>query len=103
MRKLILLIPVLFALSCQQKASDKNVALAIVKDVHSFAKPEKAIVKHLELDLNVDFATQIISGKASWTIENISGGTEIVFDSRQLQIQKITLGTDETETTFTLF
>ena len=102
MRKLILLIPVLFALSCQQKASDKNPALAIVKDVHSFAKPEKAIVKHLELDLNVDFVTQIISGKASWTIENISGGTEIVFDSRQLQIQKITLGTDETETTFTL-
>ena len=102
MRKLILLIPVLFALSCQQKASDKNPALAIVKDVHSFAKPEKAIVKHLELDLNVDFSTQIISGKASWTIENISGGTEIVFDSRQLQIQKITLGTDETETTFTL-
>ena len=102
MRKLILLIPVLFALSCQQKASDKNVALAIVKDVHSFAKPEKAIVKHLELDLNVDFVTQIISGKASWTIENISGGTEIVFDSRQLQIQKVTLGTDEKETTFTL-
>ena len=102
MRKLILLIPVLFALSCQQKASDKNPALAIVKDIHSFAKPEKAIVKHLELDLNVDFSTQIISGKASWTIENISGGTEIVFDSRQLQIQKVTLGTDETETTFTL-
>lgn len=102
MRKLILLIPVLFALSCQQKASDKNPALAIVKDVHSFAKPEKAIVKHLELDLNVDFVTQIISGKASWTIENISGGTEIVFDSRQLQIQKVTLGTDEKETTFTL-
>ena len=102
MRKLILLIPVLFALSCQQKASDKNPALAIVKDIHSFAKPEKAIVKHLELDLNVDFATQIISGKASWTIENISGGTEIVFDSRQLQIQKVTLDTDEKETTFTL-
>ena len=102
MRKLILLIPVLFALSCQQKASDKNPALAIVKDVHSFAKPEKAIVKHLELDLNVDFSTQIISGKAAWTIENISGGTEIVFDSRQLQIQKVTLGTDEKETTFTL-
>ena len=102
MRKLILLIPVLFALSCQQKATDKNVALAIVKDVHSFAKPEKAIVKHLDLDLNVDFSTQLISGKASWTIENTSGGTEIIFDSRQLQIQKVTLGVNETETTFTL-
>ncbi len=64
MRKLILLIPVVFALSCQQKASDKNTALAIVKDVHSFAEPEKAIVKHM--DLNVDFSTQLISGKASW-------------------------------------
>ena len=55
MRKLILLIPALFALSCQQKASDKNAAPAIVKDVHSFAEPEKAIVK--PMDLNVDFST----------------------------------------------
>lgn len=102
MRKLILLIPVLFALSCQQKASDKNAAPAIVKDVHSFAEPEKAIVKHLDLELNVDFSTQLISGKASWTIENTSGATEIIFDSRQLQIQKVTLGVNETETTFTL-
>jgi leukotriene A-4 hydrolase/aminopeptidase len=102
MRKLILLIPVLFALSCQQKASDKNAAPAIVKDVHSFAEPEKAIVKHLDLELNVDFSTQLISGKASWAIENTSGATEIIFDSRQLQIQKVTLGVNETETTFTL-
>ena len=102
MRKLLLLIPVLFAISCQQRTSDKNAAPAMVKDVHSFAVPEKAIVKHLDLDLNVDFSTQIISGKASWTIENISGGTEIIFDSRQLQIQKVTLGADEKETTFTL-
>lgn len=65
MRKLILLIPVVFALSCQQKASDKNTALAIVKDVNSFAELEKAIVKHLDLDLNVDFSTQLIYGKAS--------------------------------------
>ena len=65
MRKLILLIPALFALSCQQKASDKNAAPAIVKDVHSFAEPEKAIVKYLDLDLNVEFSTQLISGKVS--------------------------------------
>jgi leukotriene A-4 hydrolase/aminopeptidase len=43
-----------------------------------------------------------MSGKASWTIENTSGATEIIFDSRQLQIQKVTLGVNETETTFTL-
>jgi leukotriene A-4 hydrolase/aminopeptidase len=54
------------------------------------------------LELNVDFSTQLISGKASWTIENTSGATEIIFDSRQLQIQKVTLGVNETETTFTL-
>ncbi len=76
MRKLILLIPVVFALSCQQKASDKNTALAIVKDVHSFAEPEKAIVKHL--DLNVDFSTQLISGKASWAKKSMFMRDQII-------------------------
>lgn len=103
MKKLLIVLPVLLALSCQQKTTDNQTESANEKkDVHSFAEPEKALVKHLDLDIKVDFSTQLISGKASWTIENPSKGTEIIFDTRQLQVQRITLGDDEKETTFTL-
>lgn len=102
MKKLLLIIPVLFSLSCQPKKAENGAASSMVRDVHSFAEPQKALVKHLDLDINVDFSTQLISGKASWTIENPSKGTEIIFDTRQLQIQKVTLGDDEKATSFSL-
>jgi len=54
------------------------------------------------LDIKVDFDTQTISGKASWTIENTSKGTEIIFDENTLNITKVTLGDDEKETQFKL-
>lgn len=73
-----------------------------VKDVHSYAEPEKAVVKHLHLDITVDFDTQTISGKASWDIENTAKGNEIVFDENSLEITKVTLGDDEKETKFSL-
>ena len=103
MKKLLIVLPVLLALSCQQKANNNQTESSKEKrDVHSFAEPGKALVKHLDLDIKVDFSTQLISGKASWVIENPSKGTEIIFDTRQLQVQRITLGDDEKETTFTL-
>ena len=71
-------------------------------DAHSFSEPQKAVVKHLDLEIKVDFTTQILTGKASWQIDNINKSDEIIFDTRQLQIQKITLGDDEKETTFSL-
>ncbi|MEO6348595.1 MAG: leukotriene A4 hydrolase C-terminal domain-containing protein [Aquaticitalea sp.] len=71
-------------------------------DSHSFAHPEKAVVKHLDLLLNVDFAIKQLSGKAVWTIDNISKGDEIIFDDNGLNIEKITLGDAEVETNYSL-
>lgn len=103
MNRLLILIPVLFAIACQPKTSDNTgETKSKQEDVHSFADPAKAVVKHLDLDIKVDFDTKLISGKASWTIENPSKGDEIVFDSRNLKIGKITLGDEEKETTFSL-
>ncbi len=103
MKKLLLMLSVFLVLACQQKNNNTDLSSAKdEKDVHSFANPVKALVKHLDLDIKVDFATKLISGKASWTIENPANGTEIVFDTRQLQIDRITLGDDEKATTFSL-
>ncbi|MGB4399088.1 MAG: M1 family metallopeptidase [Daejeonella sp.] len=103
MKKLLMLVPIIFAFACQPKSADQTAETdEKVQDPHSFAKPLEAVVKHLDLKINVDFDTKLISGIASWTIENPSKGDEIIFDARNLTISKITLGDDEKETTFSL-
>lgn len=100
MKKLTFLILFLTAIACQKKEQTEKTT--VVTDEHSYSKPELAVVKHLDLDIKVDFDTQTISGKASWTIDNISKGNEIIFDENTLNITKVTLGDDEKETKFEL-
>ena len=82
-----------------QNKSDPSL---IIKDDHSFADPNKAVVKHLDLTLKVDFTKKQITGKASWTINNIAKGSEIIFDNNRLDIKKITIGDEEKTTTYFL-
>lgn len=100
MKKLTLVALFLTAIACQKK--DQTEKPAVVTDEHSYSKPELAVVKHLDLDIKVDFDTQTISGKASWTIDNVSKGNEIIFDENTLNITKVTLGDEEKETKFEL-
>jgi leukotriene-A4 hydrolase len=100
MKKLILATLFLTVIACQKKEQTEK--KAVVTDEHSYSKPELAVVKHLDLDIKVDFDTQTISGKASWLIDNISKGNEIIFDENTLNITKVTLGDDEKETKFEL-
>lgn len=100
MKKLILVTLFLTSIACQKKEQTEK--KDVVKDEHSYSKPELAVVKHLDLDIKVDFDTQTISGKASWTIDNKSKGNEIIFDENTLNITKVTLGDDEKETKFEL-
>ena len=100
----LLILSIAFAISCQKKdPSDKTTPQnQTTKDSHSFSNPAEAVVKHLDLDIKVDFDTQTISGKASWTIDNITKGNEIIFDENTLNITKVTLGNDEKETQYKL-
>lgn len=100
--KLYFLCLLLLTLSCQKKETAVTENKTTIKDTHSYANPEAAVAKHLDLDIKVDFDTQVISGKASWTIDNISKGNEIIFDENTLNITKVTLGDDEQPTTFKL-
>jgi aminopeptidase N len=100
MKKLILATLFLTIIACQKK--DQTEKPTVITDEHSYSKPELAVVKHLDLDIKVDFDTQTISGKASWLIDNASKGNEIIFDENTLNITKVTLGDDEKETKFEL-
>jgi leukotriene-A4 hydrolase len=72
-----------------------------MKDIHSFARPEEAVVRHLALDLNVDFEQRRLAGSATLTIETHNGARELVLDSHGLTVDRVTLD-DGTEATFTV-
>lgn len=59
------------------------------EDIHSFSEPNTAAVKHLDIDLDVNFDTKVIYGVADWTIETSEGAQEIIFDTDNLTIEKV--------------
>ncbi|HEX8531229.1 MAG TPA: aminopeptidase, partial [Cytophagales bacterium] len=63
----------------------------VIRDVHSFARPEEATVKHLSLDLTVDFSSQTLSGRATLAVAAAPGADTLVLDTRGLVIEKVTL------------
>ena len=69
-------------------------------DVHSFAQPDKAVITHLSLDLAIDFDQKKISGTATYDIKEAPAADSIIFDTRDLDITKVTV--DGAEVAFTL-
>jgi aminopeptidase N len=57
-------------------------------DVHSFARPHDTSVRHLELNLRVDFDRKILTGSAEIHY-NRRSGNELILDTRALKIHSI--------------
>lgn len=71
-----------------------------VMDTHSYAHPDQAVVRHLSLDLTADFNAKKIAGTATYDITVQPGADSIILDSRDLEIQKVSV--DDAETPFSL-
>jgi leukotriene A-4 hydrolase/aminopeptidase len=69
-------------------------------DVHSFARPDEAKVKHLALNLTVDFERQQLTGSATLQIEH-RGARELVLDTNGLSIRSVKLDSGK-ESKFTI-
>ena len=84
MNKIISLITTaLLLVSCSAK-KDLRV------DKHSFSEPHNVQTTHLDLDVTIDFEKEVISGKATYTLKNIAGSSELVLDVNGLIIDSIT-------------
>ncbi len=59
-------------------------------DPHSCARPDEAVVTHLDLDLNVDMGAHRISGTATYALKRSSGDT-VRFDTDGLSIRSVKL------------
>jgi len=71
-------------------------------DEYTYARPDEAVIRHLSLDIEVNFAKKKISGIATYQIENITGTDKIFFDTKHLDIEKVTIGKDESPAEFAL-
>jgi leukotriene-A4 hydrolase len=95
-RFLPLLAIVLVVLGCSKPATEPESAAGIpkgdagVQDIHSFARPAEARVTHVALDLRTDFKARQLSGTATLTIMPAAGATQVVLDTRDLTIERVT-------------
>jgi aminopeptidase N len=62
-------------------------------DPHSFARPAEARVRHVGLDLDVDFTARTLSGTATLAIERAASGDTLVLDTRDLEIEAVEAAT----------
>ena len=71
------------------KNSNKTQAILDMKiatDFHSFSKPSKAVVNHLEWDAKVNFDSRIIDATATYSISTSNDAERIILDIRELDI-----------------
>ena len=64
-------------------------AAGLAADPHSHAGASPVRVRHLALDLVVDFDRRELTGTATWQLANPGAGDEIVFDVRDLAIAAV--------------
>jgi len=84
--------------NCKQP-KEKKIMNKYADEPHSYAQPNDAFITHLDLDIDVNFNTQVISGTATYNISN-NGASEIVLDAKYLDI--IEVKADDKKTAFNL-
>jgi aminopeptidase N len=65
------------------------------RDLHSYASPHQVRVRHLDLDLTVDFERRVLEGFSTLTLERTDASAPLILDTRDLTIQRVE--TAETE------
>jgi len=78
--------------SCHFNSKDKKntgAGLLTQKDIHSLSNGDSISIKHLDLDIKVDLVNKLISGQASWTMENDNHKKELVLDTYDLGIDSV--------------
>ena len=77
------------------------------KDIHSYSNPEEVRVRHVALDLEVDFPGKVLKGTATLSVARIKQGNQaqLILDTRDLSVSKVETSNDGrkfTETKFSL-
>lgn len=77
--------------AAQPAVAPASTAMApLPQDIHSFARPDEARVTHVGVDLRADFASRTLAGTATLDVQAAPGADEIVLDTRDLRIERVT-------------
>lgn len=85
----IFLIFTIAGAACNPTDQKSTEAEMKVNDPHSFARPQEAVITHLNWSARIDFDNQIISGQAVFDIELADNAKEIIFDTKGLSIESV--------------
>jgi len=88
---IIAILFVIYSCETQNRESKKDkIMKSYTKDPHSFSRPEEAVIRHINLDLKVDFENKQLIGVAELEISKKSGVTSLFLDTKDLQILEVT-------------
>ncbi|HEX6789687.1 MAG TPA: M1 family metallopeptidase [Candidatus Krumholzibacteria bacterium] len=89
---IITVLPLFVLSSCGKKGADiKSPAV----ENYSYSRPGEVAVSHMDLDLDVDFTQQVISGTAAFHLDNKTGASVVTFDTWALLIRDVVLEDDQ--------
>ncbi len=70
--------------ACTQPTRDR-----MEKDIHSYSNIHEISVRHLDLDLTVDFDQRQLAGTATWSFDNPQRANQLILDTRNLVIERV--------------
>lgn len=95
MRTLLYLCLLLLIAACTSNPSTRN-SMTARRDPHSFSRPDSVAIKHIDLDLTVDFERKVLQGSATLHLNNKTKSDRLHLDSRDLRISSILLDDKDT-------
>ena len=103
-RLFIFILTLILIISCKSEGKKNKVVSSskvIAVKNHSYSNVNEINTTHLHLDIAVDFDKKELTGVVRHTMNN-RGVNRVIFDVYGLSIEKVTIGEDETETTYTI-
>jgi len=73
--------------ACAQRRTGAPAEVAL--DPHSHANPHQVRVRHVDLDLRLDFATQVVAGRVQLELERTDPGAPLVLDVHDLEVAAV--------------
>lgn len=89
------LIIILIAAACSTSTREQ---INMKQDPHSYSNPAEARATHLEWTARIDFETKTIYATATWTIDRSDGSERIIFDTNDLDIEKVSFDNNNAAT-----
>jgi len=89
LKKLIPVLSFALLLSCKDKSPENTNTESIAKDEHTQSNADSISLKHLDLDVKVDFEKRRIAGRASWEIDNLHKKEQLVLDAFRLTVDSV--------------